>query len=960
MMKRFLGLTFLLVFFFMSGFILLDAQSASAALKLKLESSGGTTVTIEDNGPGDTDATVGLIVFKGPIGTFDVLSATGLSKPVVGDASVARLNLTAVTINSVVGSTLTISLTDTDFGAGSGNTTLTSEIGGTNSNGTTSFQGYLDPANVEFGTSCTSGSQGPLGGAFDDTATGPCTLSGPFSLTAMATVTGTGIQSFGSSTSAPFPPPECSIGDYVWEDADRDGCQGADEGIEGVVVKLFDGCFGNEIATTTTDANGFYKFDGLECEKDYGIQFVDDPTDIYEQTTANQMCVPGDPDASDKEDSDCGDEGKVCVPASTLPPGTFNDTIDCGYVCEGEIGDFVWLDFNGAPGCQDSNEPGIMDVIVNLFEVDGCPDVQGLTPFMTTTTDDQGKYLFAGLCPGDYRVTFDDPEGRDNTIVDQDCEALGLPDSNTKDSDCGGDDECVTLTVGNPVDETIDCGKVPPCELAVEKFCSLVPKPFVCSDAKPIDSLTMVWGGAETINAIEVYRDKFDPSDPSKNLMYTIFGPIAPGDEVTADGYVAANAKNDVDWHIFFDGGSDGISRFHRSCSDDDMNGPEDCGKNEGNAKSTDPAFVNDWLFAGMAGNGLTLDCTPDLPALQDECEVFAVKPGSCDDGKPTALVFKYTGEGCVDGNDQASDKWSCSGDPGFAEPVQVVMTKDASKFTVTPSNQTIGVGTTFEIRKIDGGDFPSEIKFDIRQDGQKLQSLKIHTSCSQHLNVGDQFGSVILEQFFPKGSTASSENVIYTYKVTNSGPADATVDVVDDKLGQIADDLLVPAGETVELTQGALLADPGTVTNVVTVTDIDDPDCSATDQVTVNVVEPPASCEDGKPTALVFEYTGDDCNATTNLQNDKFSCSETGALGGLVDVVMTKDADKISVEVTGNTVKVYRSDTLGKEFPSEIKYKVIGDSGTQSQTLHTSCSQPLNVGNQFGALTLKTFIPKQ
>ena len=104
-----------------------------------------------------------------------------------------------------------------------------------------------------------------------------------------------------------------------------------------------------------------------------------------------------------------------------------------------------------------------------------------------------------------------------------------------------------------------------------------------------------------------------------------------------------------------------------------------------------------------------------------------------------------------MDGNDQPSDKWDYSGDPSGAEPVQVVMTKDASKFTVTPNSETIGLDSTFEIRKTDGGDFPSEIKFDIRQGSTTLQSLKIHTSCSQPLSVGDQFGSVILTQFFLK-----------------------------------------------------------------------------------------------------------------------------------------------------------------------------------------------------------------
>ena len=50
------------------------------------------------------------------------------------------------------------------------------------------------------------------------------------------------------------------LGDYVWLDLDGDGEQDATEsGLEGVVVELY-GATGNFIASTTTDANGFYEF----------------------------------------------------------------------------------------------------------------------------------------------------------------------------------------------------------------------------------------------------------------------------------------------------------------------------------------------------------------------------------------------------------------------------------------------------------------------------------------------------------------------------------------------------------------------------------------------------------------------------------------------------------------------------------------------------------------------------
>ena len=73
-------------------------------------------------------------------------------------------------------------------------------------------------------------------------------------------------------------------------------------------------------------------------------------------------------------------------------------------------------------------------------------------------------------------------------------------------------------------------------------------------------------------------------------------------------------SPNDQEWEIFAAGDCNGTplgeSVFHISCSDDDMNGTEDCGKNEGDGKSDDQSKINDWLFEGMSGD-LTLDCTP-------------------------------------------------------------------------------------------------------------------------------------------------------------------------------------------------------------------------------------------------------------------------------------------------------------------------------------------------------------
>ncbi|MFO8007312.1 MAG: SdrD B-like domain-containing protein [Candidatus Brocadiia bacterium] len=64
-----------------------------------------------------------------------------------------------------------------------------------------------------------------------------------------------------------------AIGDRVWEDLDEDGIQDAGEpGVEGVTVNLYT-CADTLVASTTTDANGLYLFDGL-TPGDYYVEFV--------------------------------------------------------------------------------------------------------------------------------------------------------------------------------------------------------------------------------------------------------------------------------------------------------------------------------------------------------------------------------------------------------------------------------------------------------------------------------------------------------------------------------------------------------------------------------------------------------------------------------------------------------------------------------------------------------------
>jgi len=128
----------------------------------------------------------------------------------------------------------------------------------------------------------------------------------------------------------------------------------------------------------------------------------------------------------------------------------------------------------------------------------------------------------------------------------------------------------------------------------------------------------------------------------------------------------------------------------------------------------------------------------------------------------------------------------------------------------------------------------------------------------------------------------------------------------------------------------------------------------------------PPASCADGKPIQLTFQYTGQDCSASINL-GKKDSCSDTGFLNDPVGFELTgkgKKADKFIVDpITGINVGdlvTVTSSTPGKRLSSSLNIGISDtDDDLQNLSIHTSCSDPLNVGDQFGSMLLKGFIPE-
>ena len=234
---------------------------------------------------------------------------------------------------------------------------------------------------------------------------------------------------FHQATTEPTPSTaKYNLGDYVWNDSNRDGIQNSNEhGIAGVTVTLTKPDGSTE--TTTTDASGKYLFTGLE-NGDYTVTFTApqglEPTLAHvgdDRLDSNGLSTTATINNADNMSVDSGFYQPVVEP--TPVPATY------------ELGDYVWNDTN-RDGIQNSNETGIAGVTVTLTKPDGSTE--------TTTTDSSGKYVFKGLENGEYIVTFTTPEGYVPTTINVGDERL---DSNGLST---------TAFIENADNHTIDSG----------------------------------------------------------------------------------------------------------------------------------------------------------------------------------------------------------------------------------------------------------------------------------------------------------------------------------------------------------------------------------------------------------------------------------------------------------------------------------------------------------------------
>ncbi len=209
-----------------------------------------------------------------------------------------------------------------------------------------------------------------------------------------------------------------SIGDTVFWDLGTQGTYDGptvDIGIPGVVVSLYAGT--TLLATTSTDSNGKYLFEGLSDATNYNVRVLTSSVPLSSPT------VTYDPN---------GSPYSAVGPDVSISGSNSNMSQDFGFSSSsGLISGTIFYDLNGN-GVRDLNESPIPGLTVTL------------TGGATRITDANGYYLFAGLSlPTSPTVTVTPPTGSYRQTLDPDLTPGTL----------GGDNKTSTaLTTSNRYD----------------------------------------------------------------------------------------------------------------------------------------------------------------------------------------------------------------------------------------------------------------------------------------------------------------------------------------------------------------------------------------------------------------------------------------------------------------------------------------------------------------------------
>jgi hypothetical protein len=166
-----------------------------------------------------------------------------------------------------------------------------------------------------------------------------------------------------------------AVGDLVWADADRDGAyQDGEPLLQGVTVNLYAEDGTTLLDTTTTDADGEYRFDNLP-EGTYVISVIAPDGTFSTIDSFNQDDSDDPNENADDNDNGLGTGGgEVFSNPVTLTPGvvqnhnvitnddgtTYNPTLDFGFTPVYALGNRVWFDTNNSRDIDFPDERALM------------------------------------------------------------------------------------------------------------------------------------------------------------------------------------------------------------------------------------------------------------------------------------------------------------------------------------------------------------------------------------------------------------------------------------------------------------------------------------------------------------------------------------------------------------------------------------------------------------------------
>ncbi|MDJ0660079.1 MAG: hypothetical protein QNJ42_11405, partial [Crocosphaera sp.] len=388
-----------------------------------------------------------------------------------------------------------------------------------------------------------------------------------------------------------------------------------------------------------------------------------------------------------------------------------------------------------------------------------------------------------------------------------------------------------------------------------------------------------------------------------------------------------------------------------------------------------------------------------------------------CDDalglGKPEALIFQYIPGSTVNTNqdaDKAEIHFNGMMDDDGTSFVIVTDENEAAKALNGDGKQffrgDVAFGELFEANEAtDSFGSTTYIHFFDNANGGLLQTIEYHTSCSQPIQLGDVIGNATLygydgdavagdsnlvtipePEFVDADDPTGPQTIIGTevqfkYVVSNTGNVGLTdVQVSDDKIADLElvengnGDNILDAGEqwiytASEIAQEGVQTNKATVTANISATELMDMDTANYEGI---ITPPPQGdiCETlGKPEAITFTYdpgtdvlTGQDASKAGIL-------TQNGVDDDGVSFVIVTDEDNAADALTGTGKQFFRGDVAFDEsfqatnatdsFGSNTFIHFFDDASgglLQSINYHTSCSQPIQIGDVVGNATLSEY----